>query len=74
MKKKLIAAWAEHVAGPGWSNSPVWYAYREENGEIKLGCLQPDEHSPEIVNLFSISVAVSSVFLGAVDDVVNKKK
>ena len=74
MKKKLIAAWAEYVAGPGWSNNLVWYVYRNHNGKIEVDCLQPEDQSPEIVRLFPISAIVSSTFFGAVDDVVNKKK
>ena len=65
--KKVIVAWAEPAAGPGWTNTPVWYIHRTEAGGLVMDCLQPEEQSWEIATLYGISSAAHSAFLNAVE-------
>jgi hypothetical protein len=56
---RVVMAWAEHCAGPGWSNHLLWYIVRR-NDEYVLECLQPDEQTAEMRTLFDVSAVVSS--------------
>ncbi|KKN08165.1 hypothetical protein LCGC14_1059420 [marine sediment metagenome] len=70
--RKIISAWAEPAAGPGWANTPVWYIYRDDEGLLQQDCLQPAEQSRDIINLYAIDHAVHSRLLGLVEAAVRK--
>lgn len=54
----ILTAYAESAKGPGWSNQPIWViVYHPPTGEIRRECLQPEDHTPEISALYSVSEA-----------------
>lgn len=59
----IVTAWAEYCSGPGWSNTPVWVIVQDRGGSIRRECLQPNEQSPEIYQLFHISAALQAQML-----------
>ncbi len=65
-KEHIICAFAEPADGPGWRNSPLWYVTRDGNGNLRLECLQPEDHTPEIAALYAISNAVHVAVVRAV--------
>ena len=64
----IVAAWAERASGPGWSNRLVWLLVRDEDGELRLDSLQPDEYAPSatVTALFDVSAACATAMLRAV--------
>lgn len=62
----VVMAWAEKASGPGWSNIPVWVLIRQDfTGRLRIECLQPDEHPPEVVALREVSSVVSTAMTRA---------
>lgn len=72
MMRKIISAWAEPAAGPGWANTPVWYIYRDHDGILQQDCLQPDEQGSDVRKMYNISAAIHFQFLGLVEAAVKK--
>ena len=56
--ERIITAWAEGASGHGWSNQPFWVLIQEGDGDLRLDCLQPDEHTELIMSLYDISESV----------------
>lgn len=65
-KPTILTAFAEPASGPGWSNTPVWYVLRDEHGKLTLECLQPEDQTPEMVNLYDVSRAAHTAMTRAV--------
>lgn len=61
----IIAAYAEPAAGPGWANSPLWLIVRDENQKLRRECLQPEEQTADILNLYSVSAAAHAAITSA---------
>ncbi len=64
---KVVTAWAEYVAGPGWANAPVWVIVCDINGRLREECIQPDEQTAEIRALFAVSAAAAASMTRAVE-------
>jgi hypothetical protein len=62
---KIVTAYAEPAAGPGWSNQPLWVIVRR-GGELFEECLQPHEQTAEMLTLYQVSAAAHSAMRGAV--------
>ena len=62
----IITAWAEYASGPGWSNTPVWIIVRDGNGKLEERCIQPDEQSGYVMDLYRIAATVHAEFLARV--------
>lgn len=57
--RHVVIAWAENCAGPGWANTPIWYIERDAGGKLCQGCLQPDEQTPAMRELFAVNALLS---------------
>lgn len=55
----IVTAWAEPASGPGWANRPVWVLVRNRNGEHRVECLQPSEHTEEMAGHYPYSALAS---------------
>lgn len=72
--ERVICAYAESAAGPGWSNTPVWYIVRGVNGDLRQECLQPqDQKSDAIGALYRVSQEAHLGMTGAVRVLVEKR-
>jgi len=60
MKRNIVIAWAENCAGPGWTNTPIWYIERLPDGELKQGSLQMNEQTKKMATIFPYSHQASS--------------
>lgn len=69
----LVIAWADKCAGPGWSNTPIWYIVRTNIGQLEQRCLQPDEQSKDIRILFGVNYESSASMAEIVNDWLTKK-
>lgn len=54
---RILHAWADPAAGPGWSNSPVCVLVIDGNKQPRIEYLQPSEQTNSMVTLYSISAA-----------------
>jgi hypothetical protein len=63
--ERIVAAYAEAASGPGWSNSPIWVLIHCF-GSYRLACIQPDEQTPEIAMLYSVSSVAHAAMTAAV--------
>lgn len=62
----VIAAVPEMVAGPGWSNAPLWvYIKNHATNELREECIQPEERTPEMHALFHVGWAVHNALIKA---------
>ncbi len=59
---RVVTAWAEFASGPGWANTPVWYIWRDTDGTLREGCLQPDEQSDRMLTLFGVAAEAHRAF------------
>jgi len=53
--ESLVTAWAEHASGPGWSNYVIFGIVRTSEGKLVEFSVQPEEQTPEMRTLFSVS-------------------
>jgi hypothetical protein len=64
--EEVIAVVPEMVAGPGWSNAPVWvYIKNHATNELREECIQPEERTREMDTLFRIGWTVHNALLKA---------
>ena len=63
---RIVTAWAETCAGPGWANWIVWVLVQPAAGGYRMECIQPDDQSPEVQDLFDFSALASKRMLRAV--------
>jgi hypothetical protein len=64
--RHVVAAWAEHASGPGWSNRLVNVLYRDGNGMLTIERLQPDQQTADMSTLFDVSATVTLSMIAAV--------
>lgn len=55
---RIVTAYAEACAGPGWANTLVWVVIRDGDGRLRHEALQPDEQNGTMKTLFGISEQV----------------
>lgn len=54
--ERIVTAFAQAAAGPGWANSPLWIIIANAvTGKWRQECLQPDEQTPEMALLYEFS-------------------
>ena len=63
----VLVAWAQSHAGPGWANYLVHFIVRGNDGKLREDALQPDEQTPEMATLFSVSKAAANSMTGVVE-------
>lgn len=66
--KKVRAAWAENMSGPGWSNQIIWYVWWD-GSRHHVDALQPDEQTPGMRMLFDASAAINKNLVAEVEKV-----
>jgi hypothetical protein len=64
-KGEIVAVVPDRCTGPGWVNTPVWVYWRDEEGTIHQDCLQPEEQTDLLQEIFSIGVNVKYVLYKA---------
>lgn len=69
---KIITAYAEYCSGPGWVNNIVSVLVQDSDGALRLETLQPDEQTPRMRALFSVSEVSSWSMTSAVREAVLK--
>lgn len=70
----IVAVVPEYVSGPGWRNMPVWIYIRDSGNRFRCECLQPDDHSPDMLALFSPGAAMCCALMRAVSPNVKRGK
>lgn len=71
----VLCAYAEPCHGSGWANAPVWFVVQSKlDGKLRHECLQPNEQSAEILNLYRVSAAVHVDMTLSVRRLLAKKK
>jgi hypothetical protein len=73
-KGHIVAAWADPACGPGWSNRPIYVLVQDENTQVRLEALQPNEQTEELLTLYNISAEVHEAMAGAVRRAVTPKR
>jgi hypothetical protein len=65
--ERIGAVVPERCAGPGWANSVVWvHIIGPHDGQCRQECLQPNEQTPEIRNIFDLGEIVHRMLISAV--------
>lgn len=54
----IVTAYAQHAAGPGWGNSPLWVIVRSSDGRLREECLQPEEQTREMQLFYNVASEV----------------
>ncbi len=70
---RILTAYAQSEVGPGWSNSPVYVIVRDNNGNIREECIQPECQTPVMNLLYGISQSVHAEMTRAVMNWQKKK-
>lgn len=71
----VAAAWAEECHGPGWSNRVVWVLVRGVGGDsLRVDSIQPEEQSPVLAALFSVSDVVQREVAAEVTRIVKESR
>lgn len=70
----IVTAFADYASGPGWANRPIWVIVRDANQKLREECIQPEQHTADMVALFSVSHAAHSAMTGAVRSWVGRKR
>ena len=56
--ERIVSVVPEKVSGPGWSNAIAWVHITDDCGSFRTECLQPEDHSHEMILLFEIGAVV----------------
>lgn len=72
--ERVITAFAEPAAGPGWSNQPIWVIIRDGNGQLRQECIQPEQQTYEMLLLYRASYELHSSMAKAADDALRPPK
>jgi len=72
--ERIISAYAESCAGPGWANSPVWVIVLNTSGKLRQECVQPEEQTTEMHTLYHISSAAHVSMTKAVRELVKRNR
>ena len=70
---RVLAAWGERCAGPGWANSPLWVLLVNQ-GEHRVEVLQPQEQTAGMHLLFGVSAAVNIALCREIENELARKK
>ncbi len=63
----IVTAYAEYAHGPGWANWPVWVVIKSRlDSTYRIECIQPEDQSAEILNIWQIANVVNKQFTEAV--------
>jgi len=68
----LVAAWGEKPSGPGWSNSLVCCLIKGADGKLREECLQKDEQTAQMLDLFPYSALAAADMTRAVKRLVRQ--
>lgn len=72
--EKIVTAFAEYAAGPGWAGRPLWVIVRDENHRLREECIQPEDQTAEMRALFRVSNAAHKAMTSAVESAVARQK
>ena len=73
--ERIVTAYAEPAAGPGWANTPLWVIIEDgATGKVRQVCLQPSEQTAEMHTLYGFSSLAHSQMMGAVKRVVKQNR
>ena len=72
--EKIVTAFAEYAAGPGWANRPLWVIVRGADQRLREECIQPEDQTAEMHALFRVSNAAHEAMRSAVESAVAKKR
>jgi hypothetical protein len=72
--EKIVTAFAEYAAGPGWANRPLWVIVRGADLWLREECIQPENQTAEMRALFRVSSAAHEAMKSAVEAAVEAKK
>jgi len=64
--KQIIAVRPETCSGPGWTNRVIWIIERDAKGKLFERCLQHEEQSNEMKNIFDICETAHTALLDSV--------
>lgn len=64
--ERIVAVVPERCSGPGWSNSPTWVYVLANDGTCRVECIQPDERSPLLMNMYNTGEVVCSALIMSV--------
>jgi hypothetical protein len=70
----IVTAWAEHAAGPGWANHPVWVLIRSATGSLRIECLQPNEQPVNMRVLYGVSAQAHQSMVRAAESVASVRR
>jgi len=70
----IVTAFADYASGPGWANRPIWVIVRGADLKLREECIQPEQHTADMVALFSVSHAAHSAMTGAVRALVERRR
>lgn len=66
--ERIVTAFAEPAAGPGWGNTPIWVViYSSMTGDYRQECIQPNEQTAEMHYLYSMAAAAHLAMVRAVE-------
>lgn len=51
---RVLCAYAQRAAGPGWANSPLWVVIRKADGSLSEECIQPEERTAAMHWLYDV--------------------
>ncbi|AIV88501.1 hypothetical protein [Burkholderia pseudomallei] len=72
--ERVITAFAEPAAGPGWRNQPIWVIIRDGNGQLRQECIQPEQQTYEMLLLYRASYELHSSMTMAANDALSPPK
>lgn len=72
--EKVVTAFAEYAAGPGWANRPIWVIVRGADQRLREECIQPEDQTAEMHALFRVSNAAHEAMTSAVESAVAARR
>lgn len=70
---RIVTAYAQHAAGPGWANSPLWVIVRDGDGKLREECIQPEERTPALHWLYDVAAASHRSLMDAMQQAISGK-
>lgn len=66
--ERIVAVVPQRASGPGWANSPTWvHIVDHATGKWRQECLQPEEHSAELLTIYSIGALLCQQLITTVE-------
>lgn len=72
--ERIVAAVPEFCGGPGWSNTPVWVHIVAKDGTYRQECLQPDQQTPSMRQVFRICNEAHRLMLDEIEALTKRAK